>query len=195
MPLPRFKYFPDPVAAGSIEPSETVCIVCKQARGYAHIAPIFGDESQFQDELDGELFEENICPWCIADGSSHRKFGVFFNANSEHGYYDFLGEFDDVPGAILEEITHRTPGIRGLQDPKWFFHCREAAEFLGPCGISELKGYGPRAIRAIREQIDWTDDSSKIDKWMEDLARDGSPRAYLFRCLHCGAFGGYSDCD
>jgi uncharacterized protein CbrC (UPF0167 family) len=30
--------------------------------------------------------------------------------------------------------------------------------------------------------------------YLRALEKDGSPTAYIFRCLHCGRHLGYSDC-
>jgi uncharacterized protein CbrC (UPF0167 family) len=75
----------------------------------------------------------------------------------------------------------------------WFTHCDDAAAFLGRVGYKELKDFGEEAIRALREETkmpdkDWVDS-------LHALNRDGSPTAYLFRCIHCGKFGGYIDAD
>ena len=35
---------------------------------------------------------------------------------------------------------------------------------------------------------------SEREEYLDVLDADGSPTAYLFRCLHCGKIGGYSDC-
>jgi hypothetical protein len=39
-PLPSFRYHPDPVATGSIEPSDAVCRCCGRARGYIYAGPV-----------------------------------------------------------------------------------------------------------------------------------------------------------
>ena len=41
-------------------------------------------------------------------------------------------------------------------------------------------------------------DDLEGDDWLaffDALDKDGSPTGYLFRCLHCGALGGYTDSD
>ena len=42
MNLPTFKYHPDPIASGSVEPSETECVCCGKARGYVYTANAYG---------------------------------------------------------------------------------------------------------------------------------------------------------
>ena len=46
-------------------------------------------------------------------------------------------------------------------------------------------------------QANWVP-RGKLEDWedyFESLDAKSSPTAYVFRCLHCGALGGYCDCD
>jgi uncharacterized protein CbrC (UPF0167 family) len=60
-------------------------------------------------------------------------------------------------------------------------------------GGRELSGAGPEAIAAVQESTGLADES--WNEFFAALDREGSPAAYLFRCLHCGRFGGYTDSD
>jgi uncharacterized protein CbrC (UPF0167 family) len=60
-------------------------------------------------------------------------------------------------------------------------------------GAADLTRAGGEAVGVIQDSTglegeDW-------DNFFAALDRDGSPRAYLIRCLHCGEFGGYTDAD
>ena len=55
MTLPTFRCYPDPLASGSIEPSETVCACCGQARGFVYVGASYGEDD----------YVDCICPWCI----------------------------------------------------------------------------------------------------------------------------------
>ena len=173
--LPTFVYYPDPVASGSIEASDVVCLACERARGFVYPTAYGYGASNF---------EGPVCPWCIADGSAHQKFGIeFTNPESVGGH----GAWGDVPQEAIEEVAYRTPGFMAWQEEMWFTHCGDAAQFLNVVGWEELEPYGADAIAAIVEVAsDWTDDVS-------DLDREHGPTAYLFRCRHCGTFGGYTD--
>jgi hypothetical protein len=60
-------------------------------------------------------------------------------------------------------------------------------------GYEQLKALGPAAIKVIRD-----DSGLHGAEWKElfvSLDQNDSPTAYLFRCLHCGAYGGYQDSD
>ena len=61
--LPAFKYHMDPIKSGSIIKGSFTCPVCKKDRTYAYVGPFFSIEDV-----------ENICPWCIADGSAAKKY-------------------------------------------------------------------------------------------------------------------------
>ena len=47
------------------------------------------------------------------------------------------------------------------------------------------------AIAAIKAEIGF--DDSDWEDYFNSLDKDEDPTAYIFRCRHCGAFGGYSD--
>lgn len=181
MELPAFRYHPDPIHTECIQVSDTVCVVCRQSRGYIYTGPVYSVKE----------YVDCICPWCIADGSAHKKLDViFFDDISVGGG----GKWDKVSPSIIDEIAFRTPGFSGWQPEQWFTHCEDAAAFLGRVGCEELKSYGAEAIQCIRDDTEIRDDD-EWDEFFESLDKDGSPSAYLFRCLHCGKYGGYTDCD
>jgi uncharacterized protein CbrC (UPF0167 family) len=177
--LPVFRYHPDPLATGSIVPAATVCRACGQARGYIYVGPVYAE---------AEL-EDCICPWCIADGTAHQRWDAMFTDMAAIGG----DRWEAVPDAVLEAVAYRTPGFSSWQGEAWFTHCGDAAAFLGPMGRKDLAKLGPAAVAAIREEAGLDDD--EWTDYYHGLERDGSPTAYLFRCLHCGTFGGYSDFD
>ncbi len=178
MELPRFKYHPDPEGTGSIVPSVDACQVCGKVRGLAY---------QGQPYSNTEL--EVICPWCIADGSAHEKFGAEFIDREAVGGY---GRWTRVPRTVVEEVAFRTPGFNGWQQEQWFTHCEDAAEFLGPMGKEELDSIGHEAIAVIQRESGCTGD--EWNSYYRTLNKHQRATAYLFRCRHCGQFGGYSDC-
>jgi uncharacterized protein CbrC (UPF0167 family) len=51
--------------------------------------------------------------------------------------------------------------------------------------------YGSEAVKAIKEEIGF--EGNEWDDYFASLDKDGEPTAYIFRCRHCGALGGYSD--
>jgi uncharacterized protein len=177
--LPAFKYHPDPVATGSVITSDAVCECCGSARGFIYSGPVCG-----------EVELERICPWCIADGTAHARFGVSFTDEEGIGGY---GEWDDVSQEVIDTVAYRTPGFNGWQQEQWWTHCGDAAEFLGPAGWKEVEAIGEAAAIALRNNsvlpkgFTWNEFASTLDK-------EASPTAYLFRCGRCGQLGAYWDC-
>ncbi|REJ76913.1 MAG: hypothetical protein DWQ36_01775 [Acidobacteria bacterium] len=178
--LPLFRYHPDPISSGSLEPSSGACACCGRARGWLYTGPVFSADEQ----------HGSVCPWCIADGSAHRDLGLEFADPAGVGGY---GLWPSVAEEIVACVVQRTPCFSGWQQERWLTCCGEAAAFIGRAGQRELLAHGSEAIESIRAEsgmsgTDWRD-------YLAALDADGSPTAYLFRCLHCGRVGGYSDCD
>lgn len=180
MELPRFTYHPDPLGTGSVVASDAVCRACDRAPGYVYAGAPYAEE-----ELEGV-----ICPWCIADGTAAERYDAEFV--DPEGIGDF-GRWDRVPDTVVEEISKRTPGFTGWQHELWWTHCGDAAEYLGRAGRSELESRWSGAIEAIRVECGYGE--SDWEDYFDALSAEGSPTAYVFRCRHCGAFGGYSDVD
>ncbi len=177
--LPTFRYHPDPVATGGVERSDEQCECCGRKRGYVYASTPY---------CEAEV--EAVCPWCIADGSAHAKWGAQFTDLDNIGG----SPWDDVPKEVAEEIAYRTPSFVALQEERWWTHCRDGAEYLGRAGHDEIEARGGvELFHYLREQSeipseDWRSLYSALDK-------DGDATAYLFRCRHCGKVGGYIDFD
>src|ERR1700681_2992579 len=107
--VPPFRYHPDPLATGTVRPSDDSCEVCGKARGFVYTGPVY---SAIADE-------PTICPWCIADGSAAETLEAEF---TDVGW----GVPDDVPAEVIDEIAHRTPGFSGWQQERWLYHCGNA---------------------------------------------------------------------
>jgi uncharacterized protein CbrC (UPF0167 family) len=179
--LPQFRYHPDPVGAGNVVASTVTCRSCGRARGAAYVGPVYAEE-----ELDGEL-----CPWCIADGSAAGRFGAEFTDAASVGG----GAWDAVPAGVVDEVVQRTPGFAGWQQERWWTHCGDAAAFLGRAGRRELEKRWAGALPEIRADAGLSSDDADWVRYLAALDADGAPTAYVFRCLHCGQLGGYTDTD
>ncbi|NMO02490.1 CbrC family protein [Gordonia sp. TBRC 11910] len=174
--LPQFRYFPEPVKTDVIVvDADAVCPCCERARGYRYTGPFYT-----VDEVDG------LCPWCIADGSAHDRFDGSFVADIAWGY-----PVQHVPDAVVDEVTHRTPGFRAWQEPRWWAHCDDAAVYLGPAGAAELAELSVDDVECIRLTADY-----RADDWERirpALRADGDAALVLFRCRRCAQYGGYVD--
>lgn len=169
--LPAFAYHPDPVGTGSIKISKATCLCCHRTRDAIYQGPSYADED----------LEDALCPWCIADGSAHRKFNV-----------EFIELDGEVPGSVAEIVSFQTPGFPGWQQERWLTCCDDAAVFLGPAGFEELRDQWPEALTSIRDDSDMNE--ADWEDYLPLLHRERGPTAYVFRCRHCGALRGYSDC-
>jgi uncharacterized protein CbrC (UPF0167 family) len=179
MTLPVFKYHPDPIATNSIVEADVKCSCCEQQRGFVYTGPVFAEEE----------LADSICPWCIADGSAHERFNAEFTDSA--GITSDSGE--QVPSAVVEEVSYRTPGFIGWQQEHWVACCGDAAAFLGRAGRKELKSKWVAAIPALRDEAGLT--AEEWNDFANDLDAEKSPTAYVFRCLHCNTLLGYTDCD
>jgi uncharacterized protein len=177
--LPVFTYHPDPIATGSVTASDAICDCCGKARGFIYTGTVYTE-----DEV------EDVCPWCIADGTAHTKFDASFTDESGIGGY---GDWDSVSKAVIETVAYRTPGFASWQEGRWWTHCNDAAEFIGPAGRKELQALGAQAITAIRESAGLPE-GREWDTLFSALHKEKGPTAYLFRCRKCGQLGGYQDC-
>jgi uncharacterized protein CbrC (UPF0167 family) len=50
--VPRFRYHPDPIATGSVVPSDATCALCSEARGYIYTGPVHCEEEHEADRHD-----------------------------------------------------------------------------------------------------------------------------------------------
>src|SRR5688572_32860612 len=104
--FPNFRYHSDPIATGSVEPSEAPCICCGRHRGFIYVGPVYSE---------AEL-NEALCPWCIDNGSAARTFDAAFTDRAGVGDY---GRWESVSDSTLDEVSMRTPGFNGWQQERW----------------------------------------------------------------------------
>lgn len=167
MELPHFKYHPDPIASETVKRQSGTCVCCEKQVEYLYVASAYSVH-----DLSGKL-----CPWCIADGSAHKKYDVSFADSyplSEAG----------ISEDIIEEVTCRTPGYISWQQEEWLSHCNDACAFLGDATPETIRNVTPEELAPLIAQ-------HGIDQaFWEQLASHyqpgGQPAIYHFRCLHCG---------
>ncbi|NEA33169.1 CbrC family protein [Streptomyces sp. SID13031] len=171
--VPTFRYHPDPVGTGEVITSDAPCRCCGRHRGFIYTGPVYSAE---------EVVEE-LCLWCIADGSAATLFEAEFT--------DVPTVSDDVPRPVLTEVLTRTPGFSGWQQEHWMFHCADAAAYLGKVGYEELLAI-PEALEMVQQGMA-SYGLGKRDDYTRALSATGEATGYLFRCLHCGTHLAYSD--
>jgi uncharacterized protein CbrC (UPF0167 family) len=169
MSLPSFRYHPNPTESGSIVSSAAECRSCGGSRGHIYIGPVYSEED----------LADAICPWCIADGSAHRKFDAVF--------VDAEAFADAVPEAVVAEVTERTPGYSSWQSEVWPTCCGDATAFIMPAGISELRARDRSLEGFALNHIIYNMEISggAATRLLQSLNRESGPTAYLFECLHC----------
>lgn len=177
MDLPAFRYHPDPIASGSIVRSDAECVCCHARRGFIYTGPAY-----CVTELDDAL-----CPWCIADGAAYET----FDAN----FADPAGFPGAIPRGVIDEIAYRTPGFNSWQEGKWLACCGDAAVFLEPVGLAELRARYPQLEGTLMMYIvhELGISGGAAVRLLQALDRDHGPTAYVFACRHCDAKPAYVD--
>lgn len=165
MDLPTFKYHPDPVSTGSVARSDATCRCCGKNRGYIYTSTTYSAV---------DLANE-ICPWCIADGSAAKKFEATFNDD-----YPLLQA--GIEDSIILEVTTRTPGFDSWQQGAWLTHCGDACAFLGDASREDLD-------ILLSENLPVAGSEDLEEGMLESIIKNyrpkGSPSFYKFQCLHC----------
>lgn len=169
MDLPSFPYHPDPVLSGSVRPGPETCRCCQRARGAIYTGPAYGTVN----------IEDAVCPWCIADGAAHRRFGVEFTDS------EMLPE--DAPAAAVEEVLMRTPGFACWQSVDWPACCGDLMAFLEPAGIDEIRAryrqLEGELMGVIVHELEISGGAAV--RMLNSLHRDRGPTAYVFKCRSC----------
>lgn len=179
--LPVFRYYADPLKSGVISISGESCQCCGNATGYIYSASFYStaDESRF-------------CPWCIADGSAAKKFDGEFNDSISIG----MGEIE-LPESVVDEVALRTPSFFSFQQEQWWAHCNDAGQFIGEIEHVEHSLLASDTGLHFRQSIQENQHLYTDADWEWLIATPSKKRnvaCYVFRCLHCGELGGYSDC-
>ena len=132
-----------------------------------------------------------VCPWCIADGSAHTRFNARVHGCSGCGR---VFRPPVVPTSVIEEVAFRTPGFSVLASGSiGLLAVAMPPHLLVEQAAQSYERHWPDAISSIQKEcgmvdgVDW-------QGYLRALDKDGSPTAYIFRCLHCDRHLGYSDC-
>jgi uncharacterized protein CbrC (UPF0167 family) len=186
-PLPHFRYHPDPIATGTMAAREDfVCPVCRRSRAYAYVGPYSSDNYGFENG-------EEICPWCIADGSAAQTLNAWFVTVR---YLSAQAQAQMAPEACAE-LERRTPSFLCLQQELWLDHHGEAAAYLGGVGFDRYLQLPRAAQIAVRDCAgDNPNAALGPADTVQKLRTDGDgPTVYLFQCLHCDWYGAFYAAD
>jgi uncharacterized protein CbrC (UPF0167 family) len=169
--IPKFKYCPDTIKTNilTVGGSE-VCNCCGETVDVYY-------EGSFYSIQDVDC----LCPECISNGVAAKKFDGEFQQ-------DLFNDENVVNEQYRDEILHRTPSYISWQGSNWPAHCDDYCEFLGDAGWDKLEEL---EIQDNFENFTGFD----IKELKEYLSPNGSLCGYLFRCLKCGQYCLYADCD
>lgn len=163
--FPKFKYHLDPIKSKVFIKGESICPVCNRINEYRYDLAFYAIEEV-----------EDICPWCIADGSAAKKYDGMFN--------DDTGCENVSNKEYLFELLYRTPSYAALQTEQWLSHCDDYCMFIEYVGWKEIKDI----VDELKDDIErikakYRMSQEEFEKW---LINDGSFQGYLFRCVNCG---------
>jgi uncharacterized protein CbrC (UPF0167 family) len=167
-PLPDFTYHPDPLGTGAIEARPIRCACCGDVQPYVYVGPVYGDRD----------LDEQLCPWCIADGSAASKLGATFAADRS------LCKAG-VPGTVVAEVNQRTPAFTSWQQEEWLAHCNDACEFHGDASVEDVHNASERTRQGWRERYGLSEEDWSIAT--RNYVPAGHQAFYKFRCRHCRA--------
>ena len=174
--LPKFKYHPDPLDTGAFEEVDPpqVCECCGKATSVRYTVPFYAVADV-----------KCLCPMCIANGTAAEKFdGEFQDESSTDPVND---------EEKRDELLHRTPGYCGWQQEYWRAHCDDYCAYLGGVGYQELVQMG--IVDEVLDDPVWTEGWDDPMDILQHAFNGGSLQGYLFRCLHCGKYLLWLDCD
>jgi uncharacterized protein CbrC (UPF0167 family) len=166
--LPSFRYHPNPIRTGAVEPSDVRCVCCGIARGFIYVASVYGKRL--------EELRSRLCPWCIANGEASRRFDASF-ADSvpliQAG----------VPASVVEEVNKRTPAYVSWQQQEWLSHCGDACAFHGDASREDLERISPETRDQFFKKFHLNE--RRWSNLQEHYRPGGDPAIYKFVCLHC----------
>jgi uncharacterized protein CbrC (UPF0167 family) len=163
--FPKFTYHPDPIATGALKRKAARCPCCEKTTDF-----VYGRSPYCTDEV------EDLCPWCIADGSAARKFDASFVDDHPLAQAGLKSE-------IIDEVAHRTPGYISWQQESWLTCCEDACEFHGDLRKEELPILPADTLVAFRTEH--RIDDRVWEQLLESYEPGGSPSIYKFVCRHC----------
>ncbi len=174
MSFPKFKYHPNPIETGSIEASDATCEVCNQKRGYRITSSIYCKENV-----------DNICPWCVTDGTASKKYRGEFVADIEN--------WEGLAKEVVDEISTRTVGFSSCQEEIWLTHCNDGCEFHGLAKVEDVRNISEEETQRL------VDNSSLSKEDIDLLKKEKSSQElhYLFKfqCRHCSEIKFLEDLD
>lgn len=119
---------------------------------------------------------DNVCPWCIADGSAAAQFDLMF-------VYPGPLPKAMAPREIVDEVSKRTPCYLSWQEDRWQTHCNDASVYVGAASKADVANASPATIEARKAEHDLSDDDWR--GFTAGYPDRGLSAFYTFVCRHC----------
>lgn len=173
--FPYFRYHPDPLNTGSIQPSEVACECCELSRGFVNTCNFYSFSGK-----------ERFCPWCIATGRAAKMFdGLFCD--------DFSLRKAGLPVSIIEEVSQRTPGYISWQSEVWLSCCGDACEFHGDALVEEIQNLNTSQLHRLQAESQLP--LNTLQAMIASYVPTSSPAFYKWKCRVCRSVHYYVDFD
>jgi len=191
-----FRYFADPHHFGLYSKEPQTCGLCGEERP-VYEGPYYGIEEV-----------EFVCEECLVGGKL-AEHDLTTNEGELRTLVEQLTE--RLPGESPEQITEmarqrkaeleqRTPHLSTWQDFFWPAHCGDYCQYLKVVGKKDLLQLAPDSdgkrflAKHVEHDVDGLWEHMRADSpYNADL--NYSPEFFLFRCLECGEYVLYWDCD
>lgn len=169
--LPQFAYIPDPLKSGAVIPSDEPCACCGETRGYLCKIPPNTEEGI-----------ENLCPWCVADGTAAAIFDPEFTD-------PIAFEKNNLPLETIRIISTRTPAYTLPLDPdaddQWPVHCEDACVYLGELSTTDSDMIPDEAKEEFRQRYALSDKEFQQLIYHDDPSKNRTA-LHRFQCRKCG---------
>lgn len=173
---PRFTYHPRAYELELIEQIDIECECCGQERGWIYSGSVYTTADV-----------DNVCPWCIADGSAHLKWDASFSQDIEGVTIPGETQVDGASAESTDVVMHRTPGYRSWQGAVWKTHCGDVCEFHGDISNEELATLDTRSEALFQQDHAWVfKNYGTLTELSAHYSQQGGMSLYKFVCQHCG---------
>ena len=161
--LPTFKYIKPPLQREMFEASNAICECCLSAQGYRYAWSIYT-----------KIEVNELCPWCIADGSAAEKFAATFAE---------LNDYRTISDENRNAFEKHTPSYPTWQGAVYPVHCHDACQFAGLVPSKQELLTLTNEQRIKNDLPDWLINETFLANYEPSFSAD--VQIAKFHCLHC----------
>ena len=163
--LPTFKYHESVKMTGILVEEDIVCECCQKGSHYKMDIVLYSEEEV-----------EDLCPWCVADGSAAKKY---------NGTFIDLEGSDMIPSLEKRlELTRKNPGYPSWQENVWLAHCDDYCKYVDAVDYSVIE-HLEVDLKEDFERLSKEFYYDTVEEFKEALKNNHSMQIYLFECLTC----------